>query len=420
MIAIATSLIGFFIVIILLIQLKATTQNPTEAFYKAHQDTAEKILLRLNESALQQQRLLTEFKETIQMAFNEHRAQSHENQLNSLKILQESLQITLNHMREEIKISLSQHAELLGKRVEKLTENTDQHLKTISGQVEKRLSEGFEKTTATFIDIVKRLALIDEAQKKITELSTNVVSLQEVLSDKRSRGAFGEIQLSALIHNVLPEGAFALQHTLSNEKRVDCMIFLPKPTGDIAIDAKFPLESYRKLSDINLSPHERQAAEQQFKLDIRKHIQDIASKYIIPEETSDGAVMFIPAEAIFAEIHAHFPELVELAQKSHVWMVSPTTMMAVLTTIRAVLKDEATREQVHVIKEHLTMLSKDFERFQARIDNLAKHVNQAHQDIEDVHKSAKKISSRFSKIEQVELSGDAFTSSSTLISDDAS
>ena len=420
MVEIVVSLVGFVIVIVLLIRLKATTENPTEIFYKIHQETAEKMLMRLNESALQQQQRLAEFKETVQIAFNENRTQSHENQLTSLKVLQESLQTTLNHMREEIKTSLSQHAELLGKRVEKLTENTGQHLKEISGQVEKRLSEGFEKTTATFIDIVKRLALIDEAQKKITELSSNVVSLQEVLSDKRSRGAFGEVQLSALIHNVLPEGSFALQHTLSNEKRVDCMIFLPKPTGDIAIDAKFPLESYRKLSDLALSNHERQAAEQQFKLDIRKHIQDIASKYIIPAETSDGAVMFIPAEAVFAEIHAHFPELVELAQKSHVWMVSPTTMMAVLTTIRAVLKDEATREQVHVIKEHLTMLSKDFERFQDRIDNLAKHVNQAHQDIEDVHKSAKKISSRFSKIEQVELSSDAIISASALISDDMS
>src|SRR3990167_11167046 len=182
-------------------------------------------------------------------------------------------------------------------------------MKEINQQVEKRLAEGFEKTNETFSDIIKRLALIDAAQKKITELSSSVMSLQEILNDKRSRGTFGEVQLSALIHNMIPEQHFSFQHLLSNNKRPDCMLFLPEQTGNIAIDAKFPLENFRLLIDSSLLEAEKREAERQFKLDIRKHIQDISEKYIIPGETADGAMMFIPAEAVFAEIHAHHSDL---------------------------------------------------------------------------------------------------------------
>ncbi len=278
-----------------------------------------------------------------------------------------------------------------------------QRLTEMSGIVEKRLEKGFEKTTETFADVLKRLALIDEAQKRITELSGNVVSLQEVLTDKRSRGAFGEVQMAALIRNVLPEGSYALQHTLSNGTRVDCMMFLPEPTGNVAIDSKFPLDSFQKMMDNEAGESVRAQAERQFRKDIRKHIDDIAGKYIIADETADGAIMFIPAEAVFAEIHAHQPALVEAAQRARVWMVSPTTLMAVLTTARAVLKDSATRKQVHIIKEHLVSLGKDFERFRKRMDNLSKHIQQAGRDVEEVHISASKISSRFEKIENVEI-----------------
>lgn len=329
-----------------------------------------------------------------------------QHQLNSLKILQDSLQNGMTDVRKQVTEALTQHADALSKRVEKLTQTTDQRLQDISGQVEKRLSEGFEKTTVIFTDVIKRLALIDEAQKKITELSKNVVNLQEILSDKRSRGAFGEVQLNALIRNLMPEQTFGFQHTLSNGKRADCILFLPEPTGNIAIDAKFPLENYRLLIDKALVDSERKLVEQTFRKDIKKHIQDIAERYILPGETSDGAVMFIPAEAIFAEIHAHFPDLVEVAQQARVWMVSPTTMMAILTTARAVLKDAATRKQVHIIQEHLVMLSKDFQRFQERMDKLAKHIKQVHDDADDLHTSSRKISQRFNRIEKVELEGD--------------
>jgi len=294
-----------------------------------------------------------------------------------------------------------QNGEELGKSVDDLTRSTDERLKEIAGQVDKRLNEGFEKTTATFTDVVKRLALIDEAQNKITELSGSVVSLQEVLADKRSRGAFGEVQLASLVRNVMPENSFCFQHTLTNSTRVDCMLFLPEPSGDIGIDSKFPLESYKRMTDIEVSGTDRQMAEKQFKKDIKKHISDIAKKYIIPGETADGAVMFIPAEAIFAEIHSHHYELVEEAQRACVWLVSPTTLMAVLTTARAVLKDSATRKQVHLIQDHLVALSKDFSRFQTRMDNLSRHIEQASKDVDEVNTSAREISSRFEKMERV-------------------
>ena len=284
-----------------------------------------------------------------------------------------------------------------------LHELLQKRLSDISGQVEQRLNKGFEKTTETFTDVVKRLALIDAAQQRIVELSNNVVSLQEVLTDKRSRGAFGEVQMAGLIANVMPEGSYALQHTLSNGMRVDCMMFLPDPTGHIAIDSKFPLDSFQKMMDNDATDADRLIAEKQFRLDIKKHIKDIAAKYIIENETADGAIMFIPAEAVFAEIHAHQSQLVEEAQRARVWMVSPTTLMAVLTTARAVLKDSATRKQVHVIQEHLVNLAKDFDRFRTRMDKLSLHIQQANNDVKDVHISATKISSRFQKIEKVEI-----------------
>ncbi len=277
-------------------------------------------------------------------------------------------------------------------------------MKEISGQVEKRLTDGFEKTNQTFNDVIKRLALIDDAQKKITELSSNVVSLQEILNDKRSRGAFGEVQLQSLVSNIMPDSHYSMQSKLSNDKIADCVLVLPEPTGKIAIDAKFPLESYKRMTDLEVAKVDRKEANKQFARDIKKHINDIASKYVLPPETSDGAVMFIPAESVFAEIHGHYPELVEYAYQSKVWMVSPTTLMAILTTASAVIKDEQTRKQVHIIKEHLSALGKDFGRFQGRMDKLSSHIGQVSKDVDLVHTSAKKISSRFEKIERVDLS----------------
>jgi DNA recombination protein RmuC len=323
-----------------------------------------------------------------------------------LRGLEKEIRTDVESVRGKVEESLEKNSRQLGERVKELIDANEKRLGEISGKVEERLDKGFEKTTTVFADVLKRLALIDKAQEKIAELSGNVVSLQEVLSDKRSRGAFGEVQLSALIANMMPDNSYALQHTFENGVRADCVLFLPEPTGTICIDSKFPLESYQRMSDTTLGAADRRSAEQQFRQDIKKHIKDIASKYIIPGETSDGAVMFIPAEAVFAEIHGHYPDLVEEAQRARVWLASPTTMMAVLTTSRAVLKDAATRKQIHIIQEHLVALSKDFGRFQERMDKLAVHIDQANRDVADVNKSARKISSRFTKIEQVELEGE--------------
>lgn len=361
------------------------------------------ILDRVSQARIEQNQQFAELKEQLQQSFSQHRARFDERQFEALKVLQDTLQKGVQDNRQQVKEALSDYAKELGIRINQLTETTETKLKEINQQVEKRLAEGFEKTNETFGDVIKRLALIDAAQKKITELSNSVVSLQEILNDKRSRGAFGEVQLSALIHNLIPEQHFSFQHLLSNNKRPDCMLFLPEPTGNIAIDAKFPLENYRLLIDSSLSEAERTQAERQFKLDIRKHIQDISEKYIIPGETADGAVMFIPAEAVFAEIHARHSDLVDIAQNAKVWLVSPTTMMAILTTARAVLKDAATRKQVHEIQKHLRMLAEDFERFQMRMDNLAKRIAQAHTDVEQVHISSRKISQRFSQIDRAEF-----------------
>jgi len=288
--------------------------------------------------------------------------------------------------------------------IEALTKSVDGRLEQIGGKVSERLDEGFKKTNQTFMDVMARLATIDEAQKKIDGLTTNVVSLQELLGDKRSRGAFGEVQLEALVRNVLPVNSFAMQYTFENGTRADCALFLPEPTGTVAVDSKFPLENYHRMLDNKLTEAEKLLAEKQFKLDVKKHVDDIANKYIISNVTSDGAVMFIPAEAVFAELHAYHADVIEYAMNKRVWVVSPTTLMAVLNTARAVLKDVETRKQVHVIKEELGKLSKDFGRFDVRMKKLADNIRQAHENAQDVHISSQKITQRFAQIERVELS----------------
>ena len=318
-------------------------------------------------------------------------------------VIRESIQNQMKDVREQMNHSFKHHTEGLTTHLKTLTEEIRAQLTQVTQQVNQRLAEGFEKSTSTFTDIVKRLTIIDEAQKKIAELSTHVVSLQDILVDKRARGAFGEVQLASLIANMLPSNHYSLQYTLSNQKRADCILFLPDPTGHIVIDSKFPLETYQKLMNTDRSSQERKILQQQLRQDLQKHIKDIAEKYIIPHETADSAFMFIPAEAIFAEVHANYPEVIALSQRLKVWLVSPSTLMAVLTTARAVLKDDATKRQVHIIQKHLQALADDFQRFDKRMDKLTKHIDLAQKDASDVNVSAKKITSRFHKIESVEL-----------------
>lgn len=304
--------------------------------------------------------------------------------------------------QELIQNSFRNATQHLATSIETLSKTVDGRLEQIGGKVNERLDEGFKKTNETFVSVMARLATIDEAQKKIDGLTTNVVSLQELLGDKRSRGAFGEVQLEGLVRNILSPQAYEMQYTLPNGSRADCVLKLPEPTGMVAVDSKFPLENYHRMFDA-ASPAEKLVAERQFKADVKRHVEDIASKYIIPEVTSDGAVMFIPAEAVFAEIHAHHSDVVDYAMQRRVWIVSPTTLMAVLNTARAVMKDVETRKQVHIIKDELGKLGKEFGRFDERMKKLADHIRQAHEDAQDVHTTSQKISKRFISIEQVEL-----------------
>jgi DNA recombination protein RmuC len=372
-------------------------QNKQRALSESNQEKIQQALM----TQLHQLHLdLAQSYQSSQNSINEKVAQG---QLITQQIISDTVQKQMTDVREQMNHSFKQHASSLTSHLQLLTEEIRTHLHSLTQQVNHKLTEGFEKTSSTFIDVVKRLTIIDEAQKKITELSNHVVSLQDVLVDKRARGAFGEVQLSTLISNMIPSAHYQMQYTLSNQKRADCILFLPEPTGNVVIDAKFPLETYQRLINTDAVSVERKSIQQQFRQDIQKHIKDIAEKYIIPNETTDGAMMFIPAESIFAEIHANYPDLISLSQRLKVWLVSPSTLMAVLTTAKAVLKDDATRKQVHIIQKHLHFLAEDFQRFEKRMDKLTKHIDLAHQDVNEVNTSAKKITSRFQKIESVEI-----------------
>lgn len=349
--------------------------------------------------------------QSLQVAQNEQLSKNRETLIQQLSEFSALLQSKLAEQgrlsQEQISNSLRQASEQLVSSIDRMNKTVDERLAEISGKVTERLDEGFKKTNETFTSVIERLATIDEAQKKIDGLTSNVVSLQELLGDKRSRGAFGEVQLESLVRNILPNNPdqpfYAMQHTLGNGARADCVLFLPEPTGKVAVDSKFPLENYHRMLDTALPEAERLAAQKLFKSDVKRHVEDIAKKYIIAGETSDGAVMFVPAEAVFAEIHAYHADLVDYAMQKRVWIVSPTTLMAVLNTARAVLKDVETRKQVHIIKEELAKLGRDFGLFDRRMKNLADHIRLANKDVEEVHVSSRKITQRFAKIEAVEL-----------------
>lgn len=283
-----------------------------------------------------------------------------------------------------------------------MAETVDKRLDEIGGKVTERLDLGFKRTNDTFLSVMTRLQTIDDAQKKIETLTGSVVSLQQLLGSKSSRGALGERQLEDIIKNYLPETAYELQYTFRTVAlRADCVLKLPEPTGLLAIDSKFQLENYERM----ISDGPDKVTPGVFKADVRRHIDSISSKYIIPGETSDGAVMFIPAESVFAEIHAHHRDLVEYAQQRRVWMVSPTTLMAVVNTVRSVIRDVETRKQIHIIKDELGKLGKEFGRFDERMKKLADHIRQANDDVREVAVTSKKITDKFAAIERAELPG---------------
>ncbi|MGV8986497.1 MAG: DNA recombination protein RmuC [Cypionkella sp.] len=258
------------------------------------------------------------------------------------------------------------------------------------------------RTARSLGDLHQRLETIDKAQANIEKLSGNVLSLQDILSNKQTRGAFGEIQLHDIVAKALPADAYTMQATLSNGKRADCLIHLPNPPGPLAIDAKFPLEAYEALRRAE-SPREVQEANMLLRASVRAHIRAISDKYIIEGETADGAIMFLPSEAVYAELHSNFPDIVREGFAARVWIVSPTTCMATLNTMRAILKDARMQEQAGAIRKELGELYKDIERLSERVGSLDRHFGQAAKDIEDIRISADKAGKRARRLDNFDF-----------------
>lgn len=308
----------------------------------------------------------------------------------------------LSQLSEHSSLEQNKIAQAISEQKMAVLKIMDEKLLAVTKSVGEGLQQTTAKTTETLTDLRERLAKIDVAQQKISSLSEQVVSLQEVLSNKQARGAFGEIQLNDLVTSILPPNAYEFQMVLSNAKRADCILRLPNPPGTIVIDAKFPLESYHALRAA-ASDREKLEAERFFRASVLKHIKDISEKYIIPGETAESALMFLPSEAIYAELHANFTDVVEVSYRSKVWIVSPTTLMATLNTVRAVLKDAKMREQAGVIQKEVGTLVEDIGRLDSRIESLSKHFKQANEDVDNIRISSSKIGKRIQRIEDIEL-----------------
>ena len=288
---------------------------------------------------------------------------------------------------------------------EKLNDRIEHKLNMINDHVNERLDVNFEKTNKTFTSVLERLSKIDEAQKKIDSLSTDILSLQSILTDKKTRGIFGEVNLKHILVSVFGENndkIYKLQYTFETVVIADCVLFAPEPLGMVAIDSKFPLDNYRLMIDKKAGIVERQNAEKNFKSDVKKHIDAIASKYIIKGVTSNQAIMFLPAEAIFAELNAYHPDIIEYAYKKRVWLASPTTLMSTLTTIELVIKNIEKDKYTSVIHEELNKLSVDFKRYKERWDKLSRSIDAVSRDANDIHITTDKISKRFDVINNVD------------------
>ena len=288
----------------------------------------------------------------------------------------------------------------------KLENKVENRLILINDKVNERLDDNFNKTNKTFLNVLERLSKIDEAQKKIDNLSGDIISLQSILTDKKSRGIFGEVNLKHILVSVFGEHndkIYKLQHTLPNNTIVDAMIFAPEPLGKVAIDSKFPLENYQLMVDKSNNITSRQTYEKQFKIDVKKHIDAISQKYIIPGMTSHQAIMFLPAEAIFAEINAYHNDLVEYAYKKNVWITSPTTLISTFTTIQVILKNMERDKYAKIVHEELTKLGIEFSRYKERWDKLSRSIETVSKDVENLNITSDKITKKFESISEVKL-----------------
>ena len=294
----------------------------------------------------------------------------------------------------------------LNEDFDKLNNKIETRLNLINDKVNERLDQNFEKTNKTFTNVLERLSKIDEAQKKIDGLSNDIVSLQSILTDKKSRGIFGEVNLKHILVSVFGEKndkIYSLQYTLPNGTIADSVLFAPAPLGTIAIDSKFPLESYRMMVDKKLPQEIRERYEKQFKSDVKKHIDAISNKYIIEGVTSDQAIMFLPAEAIFAEINAYHEDIIGYAYRKKVWITSPTTLISTLTVIQMIIKNIERDKYTSVIHEELNKLGVEFSRYKERWDKLAKSIQTVNKDVESVYITTEKISKKFDVISGVEI-----------------
>ena len=288
----------------------------------------------------------------------------------------------------------------------KLNEQVERRLLAVNEKVNERLDQNFEKTNKTFMNVIERLSKIDEAQKKIETLSTDIVSLQSILTDKKTRGIFGEVNLKHILSSEKKkknDSIYRLQYTLSTGVIADCVLFAPEPLGTIAIDSKFPLEHYQMMVDKKLSVEMRENYEKMFKQDMKKHIDAISNKYIISGETSDQAILFLPAEAIFAEVNAYHSDIIEYAYKKRVWITSPTTLISTLTVIEMIIKNMERDKYTSVIHEELNKLGLEFARYRERWDKLARSIQTVNKDVENVSITTEKISKKFDSINKVEV-----------------
>ena len=294
----------------------------------------------------------------------------------------------------------------LKKDFDELNKNVLERLILMNEKVNERLDTNFEKTNKTFNNVLERLSKIDEAQKKIDNLSTDIVNLQSVLTDKKTRGIFGEVNLNYILSSVFGEnnnGIYEIQKKMSNGFIADSMLHAPEPLGNICIDSKFPLENYQRMCDKSLTKEERDYASKLFKVDVKKHIDAISSKYIINGETADQAIMFLPAEAIFAEINAYHEDLLKYAYKNHVWITSPTTLISSLTVVAMIIKNMQRDKYAKVIQDELNKLSLDFNRYRERWDKLTKSIDNVSKEARDINITTEKITKRFDSINKVDL-----------------
>ena len=323
---------------------------------------------------------------------------------NASAMQSESLAELRGQLSQIVQASNQQQQTLAGQ----LSDQSSRMEQTLSGfrqQLGQSLQQQTQSTHDNLTKLSERLAVIDKANNQISELTGQVTQLHNILANKTERGAFGEVQLENLIKTVLPPNAYAFQVTLPNQKRADCVLKLPNPPGDIVIDSKFPLEAWHSLQNAETKA-EQQAARKQLAIAVRGHVNDIQEKYIVAGTTAESACLFLPSEAVYAELHANMPDVIEASYKARVWIVSPTTMMATLNTVRAVLRDARMREQTAIIQAEMLKLLEDVSRLDTRVDNLNRHFSQAQKDITEIQTSTTRITKRSHKITELDVSDD--------------